>query len=73
MKAMTQEEISDIMNSMYLLDYDWKQSSSSHDAIGKIEIPPPVMYSAVCIIPPDDAWDSIQRARFLARDHTMYR
>ena len=31
------------------------------------------MNTAVCIIPPDDAWDSIQRARHLARDTTFYK
>lgn len=74
MKPMSQEEISDQMNDMYLLDYDWKKCSSfANSASGKTDVPPPVMYSAVCIIPPDDAWDMIQRARFMARDHTMYR
>ena len=31
------------------------------------------MNTAVCIIPPDDAWDAIQRARHLARDTTFYK
>ena len=31
------------------------------------------MNTAICIIPPDDAWDSIQRARHLARDTTFYK
>lgn len=29
--------------------------------------------TAVCIVPPDDAWDSIQRARHLARDTSFYK
>ncbi|KAL9185891.1 hypothetical protein ACHAXT_003668 [Thalassiosira profunda] len=29
--------------------------------------------TAVAIVPPDDAWDAIQRARHLARDTTFYR
>jgi len=31
------------------------------------------MDSALCIIPPDDAWDNIQRARHFARDPSFYR
>mmetsp|Transcript_30108 Transcript_30108/g.62538 ORF Transcript_30108/g.62538 Transcript_30108/m.62538 type:complete len:723 (-) Transcript_30108:100-2268(-) len=31
------------------------------------------MSTAVCIIPPDDAWDTIQRARHLARDTSFYK
>jgi len=31
------------------------------------------MSTAVCIVPPDDAWDAIQRARHLARDTTFYK
>ena len=31
------------------------------------------MSTAVCIIPPDDAWDTIQRARHLAQDTTFFR
>eukprot|EP00804_Cyclotella_cryptica_P014582 CCRYP_020644-RA/>CCRYP_020644-RA protein AED:0.00 eAED:0.00 QI:148/1/1/1/1/1/2/108/699 len=29
--------------------------------------------TAVCIVPPDDAWDTIQRARHLARDTSFYK
>ena len=29
--------------------------------------------TAVCIVPPDEAWDSIQRARHLARDTSFYK
>ena len=29
--------------------------------------------SALCIVPPLELWDSIQRARFLAKDDTLYR
>ena len=32
----------------------------------------PTMHTALCIIPPEEAWDTIQRARHLARD-TTYR
>ena len=31
------------------------------------------MSTALCIVPPDDAWDTIQRARHLARDTTFYK
>jgi len=30
------------------------------------------MDTALCIVPPDDAWDNIQRARHLTRDPTFY-
>lgn len=29
--------------------------------------------TAMCIVPPDEAWDSIQRARHLARDTSFYK
>ena len=29
--------------------------------------------TAVCIVPPDETWDSIQRARHLARDTSFYK
>ncbi|KAL7535456.1 hypothetical protein ACHAXR_006508 [Thalassiosira sp. AJA248-18] len=31
------------------------------------------MSTALCIVPPDNAWDTIQRARHLARDTTFYK
>lgn len=31
------------------------------------------MSTALCIVPPDDAWDTIQRARHLARDTSFYK
>ena len=31
------------------------------------------MNMALCIVPPDEAWDNIQRARHLARDPTFYK
>ena len=33
----------------------------------------PTMSTALCIVPPDDAWDTIQRARHLARDTSFYK
>jgi hypothetical protein len=30
----------------------------------------PTMHTALCVIPPEEAWDTIQRARYLARDMT---
>ena len=31
------------------------------------------MSTALCIVPPDEAWDTIQRARHLARDRTYHK
>jgi hypothetical protein len=39
----------------------------------RIRQPRSTFSTAVCIVPPDDAWDTIQRARHLARDTTFYK
>ena len=68
---MSAKDISEQMRDIYLMDYDWKQSNSTSKM--NDVIPTQTMYSSLCIVPPDDAWDIIQKARHLARDHSLYR
>ena len=46
---------------------------SSRKRRRKLSSIPSTFASSVCIVPPDDAWDSIQRARHLAKDTTFYK
>lgn len=51
-------------------DYDWrKHTKFSHSRMMREK----TMNTALCIVPPDDAWDTIQRARHMAKDSTLYR
>lgn len=53
------------MKEMYLLDCNWGDNNDS--------ILETTHNTAVCVVPPDDAWDTIQRARHMARDVSLYR
>ena len=46
---------------------------SSRKRRRKLSSMPSTFASSVCIVPPDDAWDSIQRARHMAKDTTFYK
>ncbi|EJK65564.1 hypothetical protein THAOC_13559 [Thalassiosira oceanica] len=46
---------------------------SSRKRRRKLSSMPSTFASSVCIVPPDDAWDSIQRARHLSKDTTFYK
>lgn len=62
--------ISEQMKEKFLMDYDWKtESQSLRDEM----ILKKTLDTAVCIVPPDYAWDTIQRARHMANDQTLYR
>jgi hypothetical protein len=52
--------------SSFLSVSSWSHHEPSHPINGG------TMDSALCIVPPDDAWDVIQRARHSARDATFY-
>lgn len=51
-----------------------KKTPTKKKTSAKPQTPPSyaTMSTAVCIVPPDDAWDTIQRARHLARDTCKY-
>ncbi|KAL7532532.1 hypothetical protein ACHAWF_004172, partial [Thalassiosira exigua] len=48
-------------------------SSSSSSRRGTESPPRSTMSTAVCVVPPDEAWDALQRARHLCRDGSFYR
>lgn len=58
------------MKEMYLMDdYDWK--GKTNDVVKKMSNEK-TMNTALCVVPSDDIWDSIQRARHLMKDPTLY-
>ncbi len=63
--------------------YNYKYSSTAttpstartsiSTSLSSLSLSPSSMETALCIIPPDDAWDDIQRARHLCHDTTFYK
>ena len=55
------------------IEYDWCSVDEMNKDRIKTMISERTMSTALCIIPPDAAWDTIQRARYKARDNTYHR
>jgi len=52
------------------LEYNWCPIEQLDKAAIRTMLSERTMSTALCIVPDDEHWDSLQRARFMARDHT---